>query len=115
VTETTDVQLVRGGAKDRYVVRRRFDAAVSHLDGAKFQLAQSEVGPCEYDYAFGKGIARILRLLGRLQKEMMDLRRTAYTAPPSRVEVEERADRGAGSGQDQQAPRAERVEQRAEV
>ena len=93
MSESKNVQLVRGGAKDRYVVRRRFDSAVFHLERARYQLAQAEVGPCEYDYLFGTGIARLLRLLGRVKGEIQDLRRTTYARPEARAKVEEKKDR----------------------
>ena len=88
-----DVSLIRGNAEERYLIRRRIEAAIRHLDAAKIRLLDTQSAPCEFDYAYGVAIGHLVHHLEEVQIEMWDLRRTTYQDPTTRARGEERVER----------------------
>jgi len=110
VVEATNVQLVMGDALDRFVVRRRVESAIIHLDRAMERLQDSQVGPCSYGSAYRQWISRSVRSLEDVQDSLLDLRRCTYADPPAQVKVEGKKDRLARWKRGHQVSRTEMID-----
>lgn len=78
-------QLVRGDLTSRLTVRRRIDAAITHLCKAARLLMVSLRVPVAFDYEYGQKVNEAIRELTLVRSALCDLRLTTYSRPSCRT------------------------------